>query len=236
MLEEVLDQQKNWQELMQRVYQDKITGEQAYEIGYPWVQKEDALVAEAYADKKDLILKLSSNIIEKIDTVVHNNYYKNCRRGFFGAIAIDLNNATVITSPGFNMPGPTMLDMCRIADNICTREIGTPKHGSGYDLCPACHAREQLSICNNISYNTIWVEGGAVLKNNKLEHWDLYNSHPYHIYPCQRCLNYSLCQKIDTLAALKYTGKWEISFHDVEAHARLLLIYNILKNNKTNNH
>jgi len=232
MLEEALDQQKNWQELMQRVYQDKITGEQAYEIGYPWVQKEDLLVQEAYADKKDLILTLSQNIIKATEEVVEKNYYKYCHRGFFGASLIDVEKEIVINGYelengslvplSVNRPSWEMLEICRFS-STCSREITSKSHGLSYDTCPSQYSRERLHSWGHPTTNMVWVEGGATLKNDQFVYWDINNS-KYKIYPCLRCLGCNLLQNVDVLARLIYNDKWSISFHDVAAHAALLLI------------
>jgi hypothetical protein len=232
MLEEALDQQKNWQELMQRVYQDKITGEQAYEIGYPWVQKEDALVADVYLDKVDLILKLSRDIIEATEDVVEKNYYKYCHRGFFGASLIDVEKGIVINGDelknynlmrlSVNRPPWALLEICRF-DGVCSRSITNKSHGLSYDTCPSRHSREALHPGGYSTTNMIWVEGGAVWKDGKFIHWNIDN-HKYKIYPCIICLSRSLMQEIDVLARLSYNDEWSVSFHDVAAHAALLLI------------
>jgi len=232
MLEEVLDQQKNWQELMQRVYQDKMTGEEAYEIGYPWVQKEDLLIEDAYADKTDLILNLSQNIIKATEDVVAKNYYKNCHRGFFAASLIDVEKEIVINGYelengnlvplSVNRPSLEMLEICRFS-GTCSREITRKSHGLSYDTCPSSHARERLHPWGHPATNMVWVEGGAIIKDKKFVYWDINNS-KYKIYPCIICLSRSLMQGVDVLARLSYNDKWSVSFHDVAAHAALLLI------------
>jgi len=189
----------------------------------------DSIISEVYSKYDDLVLKASEDMQQNIAKIVKDNYYSRCHRGAFIAGIFDIDSNAMIRT-GMNTPPINLINLCQI-NHDCTRNLKTVVHGSNYDLCPACHARENIQY-QYYSDNLVWVECGAVLKDNRMSFWDIYSSHKYHIYPCARCLNYSLIDGVKILATLKYDDKWSVSWHDVEKHAEFLLfskVYDFLR-------
>ena len=201
-----------------------------YNLKHHETQMADQKVENQYHKYKRLILQESETIQAMAEQVVENNNYVNCNRGFFGAMILDLDTNT-ISSAKFNMPAPNMLEACRFSKEECTRSIINAKHGQDYSMCPATHARERINVSYDESKRNslIWIEGGAVLSEGKMKFWDI-RSLSQQIYPCIRCLNFSLLQGVNLLAALNRDtlGKWDVTLHSFDEHAELLLINNTL--------
>lgn len=190
------------------------------------LKRADAEVEDKYSKDKSKILANSILIQQYIENVVSENQYSNCIKGFFGAILLDLDTESNVGNLmiGLNSPPLSLLSVCRLNSETCTRSMTNRKHGLSYDTCPAVHARERLIIRPEHwgKKNLVWIEGGATRKDGKMTYANMQTS-----YPCIRCLSYSMMQNVHILAYLnKPKDSWNVSLHDVESHIKYLLMKN----------
>jgi hypothetical protein len=130
----------------------------------------------------------------------------------------------------YNGPSNELFSVCTAVPEgqHCIRNFVAKAHFSSYDNCPAPHACEKLPFIEGSSLD-VWVEGGAILgSNGKWRLWTMDpNAENYQnrIYPCLRCLSHANYSGVKTMANLvKKDDKWSVDYHDVEAHASMLMI------------